>query len=54
MLYGIDQVNRFAHSLIEGEYVTPKGLGDLNDVKEIILRELRPNLIGLIDAFAIP
>jgi len=29
-------------------------LGDLNDLKEVILRSLRPNLIGLIDAFAIP
>lgn len=54
MLYGIEQVNRFASSLIEGEFVTPKGLGDLNELKEVVLKALRPNLIGLVDGFAIP
>lgn len=54
MLYGIEQVIRFAHSLIEGEFITPQGITELNDTKEHIIKILRPNLIGLIDAFAIP
>lgn len=33
MLYGIDQVMRFAHSLIEGEYVSPQGLSELMELK---------------------
>lgn len=26
----------------------------MNDLKEVVLRTLRPNLIGLVDGFAIP
>jgi hypothetical protein len=54
MLYGIDQLMRFSNSLIEGEFITPQGISDLNEKKEHILKILRPNLIGLVDAFAIP
>ena len=53
MVYGIEQVMRFAHSLIEGEFVTPQGIEELKEVKEQLLKALRPNLIGLVDAFDI-
>lgn len=33
MLYGIDQVIRFCHSLIEGEFITPHGISELNELK---------------------
>ncbi len=29
MVYGIEQVIRFAHSLIEGEFLTPNGIEEL-------------------------
>lgn len=29
MLFGIDQVMKFAGSLIEGEFITPQGISDL-------------------------
>lgn len=54
MLYGIDQLMRFCHSLIEGEFISPEGISQLGEKKEEILKILRPNLIGLVDAFAIP
>ena len=54
IVYGIEQVIRFAHSLIEGEFISPKGLDDLKEFKEQLIRSLRPNLIGLVDAFDIP
>ncbi len=54
ILYGIEQVMRFSHSLIEGEFITPHGFSDLSDRKEQIFKFLRPNIIGLIDSFAIP
>lgn len=54
MLFGIDQVNRFPHALIEGDLLSPQGLADLNEVRDQIYKALRPNLIGLVDSFAIP
>lgn len=53
MVYGVEQVMRFAHSLIEGEFITSQGLEELKEVKEQLLKALRPNLIGLVDAFDI-
>ena len=54
MLFGIDQLMRFCHWLIQGEFLTKGGIVELNEIKEKLYTKIRPNLIPLVDGFAVP
>lgn len=53
-LYGSNLILTNSSALIEGEYITSHHIGSLSKVKEIMLKKLRPNLIGIVDGFGIP
>ena len=53
-LYGIEIILRHPLGLVESEYVAPKQFIILNKRKQALLQEIRPDVIGLVDAFSYP
>lgn len=53
LLYGIHHILLNPLTLIESGCLQPSHISSLKDRKEQLLKELRPNLIGLVDAFII-
>lgn len=54
LLFGVNFVLGHANPVIQGGFITNDQLTSLQDLKEILLRKLRPDLIGLVDGFGIP
>jgi len=54
MLYGIQKLLEQPLGLMESQYCTARQFTLLRKRKEILLEEIRPDVIGLVDAFAIP
>ena len=54
VLYGIEIILRHPLGLVESEYVTPKQFKLINQRKQALLREIRPEVIGLVDSFGYP
>lgn len=53
-LYGVNQILTHSNPIIEGGFLTQPQIATLSELKEILLKTLRPHLIGLVDAFGIP
>ena len=54
LLYGSNLILTYASPLIEGEYIANHHIGSISKLKEVMLKKLRPNLIGIVDGFGIP
>ena len=54
LLYGIDKLLAHPLGLFESEYVSPKQISLLGERKEALLTEIRPDAIGVVDAFGYP
>jgi len=53
-LYGVDKLLTHPLGLFESEFMTPKQVTLLGERKETLLEELRPDVIGIVDAFGYP
>lgn len=54
MLFGINFLLGHINAAAEGGFITAQQTRSLYDLKEILLRNLRPDVIGLVDGFGIP
>lgn len=54
MLYGIEKILEHPLGLVESEYLSSKQFVWLRQRKEELLEEIRPDAIGLVDAFGYP
>lgn len=56
LLYGIDAItsSTVVSSILEGGFLRPEQIDSLMELKELLLKKLRPDLIGIVDGFGIP
>jgi len=54
LLYGIQQITTYSMGLVESEYLSGAQMKMLRERKEKLLSEIRPEVIGLVEAFGYP
>lgn len=54
MLYGIEKLLLHPLGILESEYISPKQIVLLKEKKNVLMEQIRPDVLGLVDAFAYP
>lgn len=54
MLFGVDAILKNSAPIIEGGFIQPDHLSSLRRLKEILLDNIRPHAVKVVDAFHIP
>jgi len=54
LLFGTNFILSHTNPIIQGGFITAEQITSLQDLKEALLKKIRPDLIGLVDGFGIP